>query len=223
MIFRLGMTESARNESVWNGAGSVAAERARRLDAGAALARPPPRAARPRGARRRAAAARRGRRGRRRRRRRRRARRAARPRGHVVVVDAHDDDVVRVVRDRRRERAAPEAEPAHEPEPDPPGAEVALDHGDLREVALRVGDDRRAPARRARSVTIWSRTRPITRAAPPSAGSAKSPARDGCDAHGLLHPLGHLGPRDLADGPPRLSTSSGTKRSRSASRSRSAW
>src|SRR5207248_3141181 len=59
---------------------------------------------------------------------------------HVAVVDADDDDVVRVVRDGGGERAALQARAADEAEPDPTDAEVPLDDGDLREVAARVGD-----------------------------------------------------------------------------------
>ena len=66
--------------------------------------------------------------------------RALRAQRHVAVVDAHHDEVVRVVGDRRRERPRAQPESAHEPEADAAGAVVALDHGDLRQVALRVGD-----------------------------------------------------------------------------------
>ena len=68
-----------------------------------------------------------------------------RPR-HVAVVDPDADDVVGVVGDRRGDRAVPQAEPAHQPEADPAGAEVPLDDGDLGQVALGVGDSR--PSRR---------------------------------------------------------------------------
>ena len=57
------------------------------------------------------------------------------------VVDADDHEVVGVVGDRRRERAGAQAEPAHEPLADAPGRVVALDDGDLRDVALGIGDD----------------------------------------------------------------------------------
>ena len=57
----------------------------------------------------------------------------------VVVVHADGDDVVRVVGDGRRHRAAAQAEAAHEPEADAARRVVALDDGDLREVALVVG------------------------------------------------------------------------------------
>ena len=178
MIFRLGITESARNASVWNGDGSSqpSAARPRRRRG---CARPPRRAAPSRAGRRPAAAAPPARR---------------RPRhddpaaelgepldraGHVVVVHADDDDVVRVVRDRRGERAGAEAEAADEPEADPAGAEVALDDGDLREVALGVGDRVAVIAvgsSTSDSVTIWSGTTPITRAGRRPTGS-RSPMR----------------------------------------------
>ena len=56
--------------------------------------------------------------------------------GHRRVVHPDDDHVVRVVCDRRRERAAPQAESTHEAEPDAARAEMALDDRDLGEVAL---------------------------------------------------------------------------------------
>ena len=59
---------------------------------------------------------------------------------HRGVVDADDDQVVGVVGDGRAERAALEPEAADEAEPDAPGLEVALEDGDLREVARRIGD-----------------------------------------------------------------------------------
>ena len=123
VIFSDGMTDSARNDSVMNGASiatpcsrSSACSASRRLgDVSSGLVA--------RAARRSAAPARRAprRRGRRPGR-----RRAPAPRDraqrHVGVVHAHDDEVVRVVRDRRGERAAAQPEPAHQPEPDAPRA-----------------------------------------------------------------------------------------------------
>ena len=157
MIFSDGITESARNASVWNGDVERAAERRapRRCSArlaattsssGASESRPATgsgssastsRAVDDDDAAADARAA------------------GATARGHRRVVHADDDDVVRVVRDRRGERAALQAEAAHEPEPDPARAEVALDDRDLREVALRVGDrlavrDASAPRRATR-------------------------------------------------------------------------
>ena len=56
------------------------------------------------------------------------------------VVDADAHDVVRVVGDRRRERTALQPEAAHEADADPAGGVVALDDGDLGEVARGIGD-----------------------------------------------------------------------------------
>ena len=67
---------------------------------------------------------------------------------HARVVDADDHDVVRVVRDRGGERPAPQAEAAHEARADAARRVVALDDGELREVARRVGDDAAARDRR---------------------------------------------------------------------------
>ena len=52
-----------------------------------------------------------------------------------LAADAYDDDVVSVVRDRRRQGADRRAEAAYEAEADAAGSVVALDDGDLREVA----------------------------------------------------------------------------------------
>ena len=60
--------------------------------------------------------------------------------GHVAVGHADDDEVVRVVRDARGERAALQPRAGDEAEPDPAGGEVALDDRDLREVALGARD-----------------------------------------------------------------------------------
>ena len=57
------------------------------------------------------------------------------------VVDADGDDVVGVVGDGGGERAARQAEAGDEAAADAAGRVVALDHGDLGEVARRVGDD----------------------------------------------------------------------------------
>ena len=65
---------------------------------------------------------------------------ACRGSGHVTVVHSDDHDVVRVVGERRGERAALEPEAADEPEADSPGPEMALDDRYFGEVALRVGD-----------------------------------------------------------------------------------
>ena len=101
--------------------------------------------------------------------------------------------VVGVVGDRRAERAALEAEAAHEPEPDPAGTVMALQDGDLREVA-RPG--RRPPSRRGRRARADERvgddlvgTRPITRASPPAHGMRKASGR-AADADRVAHPVG---------------------------------
>ena len=62
----------------------------------------------------------------------------------LAVGHADDDEVVRVVRDARRERAALQPRARHEAEPDPARREVPLDDRDLREVVLGARD--RVPA-----------------------------------------------------------------------------
>ena len=137
VIFRCGMTESARNASVRNGVAPVQPRLVCRLVAGAALRddlgerriREQP------GDRQRAL-----------------GENAQSVDGddpaselgesldgerHVPIGHADDDEVVRVVRDARRERAALQPRPGDEAEPDPARREVALDDGDLREVVLR--------------------------------------------------------------------------------------
>ena len=139
VILSDGITDSARNERCWNGASSVqpssraaaasACERSTTSSSGASDEEP--------GDRQRqlrehlgavddddAAAA---------------VREPPHGRRHRGVVHADDDDVVRVVCDRRGDRAALQPEAAHEAEPHPAGAEMALDDGDLRQVALGVG------------------------------------------------------------------------------------
>src|SRR5438552_2875958 len=61
-------------------------------------------------------------------------------RGHRGVVHPDDDDVVRVVRHRRRKRTALQPEAADEAQAGAPGAEMPFDDGDLREVAPCVGN-----------------------------------------------------------------------------------
>ena len=145
----------------------------------------------------------------------------------VVVVHADDDDVVRVVRDRRRERAVAQPEAAHEPEADPAGAEVALDDGDLREVALGVGDDLPVAQRRLLDERLGHDLvgddadhahAPARRAAARSRSVDVGAARTVCLTHS-----GTAGRSISPTGRPRFSTSSGSKRSRSGSTSRSAW
>src|SRR3712207_7351313 len=56
--------------------------------------------------------------------------------------DAHDDQVVGVVRDGGGERALAQPEPAHEAGADPAGGVMALDHRDLGQVPAGVGRGR---------------------------------------------------------------------------------
>ena len=108
-----------------------------------------------------------------------RARRAQR---HVAVGDADHDEVVRVVGDGRRERARVQPEPAHEPEPDAARPVVALDHGDLGQVALgsattwpsSIGGSEPAP------VISWPGSMSITRT---RVGRARDVERDRHRAH----------------------------------------
>ena len=86
--------------------------------------------------------------------------------GEVVRADHHQ--VVMVVGHRARDRPPRQPDALHEAEPDVARAAVALDHGHLEEVALRV---RHAPSRRGPatsrvrcSVMSWSGIAPITRA-----------------------------------------------------------
>ena len=224
MIFRLGITESARNASDWNGDATLRAERVHgrdrrlaRLDHVRRAARSETRPATGSGSSAvtctavdddEAAAE---------------LDEALDRQRHLGVAHADDDDVVRVVRERRGEGAAAEAEAAHEAEADPARAEMALDHRDLREVALRVGRAVASSSSTSDSVTIWPGTRPITRAGPPSHSIAKSSAATGrtrtlCVTHSGTG-VGAIS----STARPRLSTISGTKRSRSGSSSRSAW
>ncbi len=111
------------------------------------------------------------------------------------------------MRDARRERAALQPRPGDEAEPHAAGREVAFDHGDLREVALRVGD--RMPGfhcglsheRLRHDLILDQADRPC----------AATVARDGevrrghrSDADGLAHPLRDLDARDVLDRPAAL-------------------
>ena len=117
-------------------------------------------------------------------------------------------------------------EPADEAEADPAGAEVALDDGDLREVPLGVRDDLAVASRRLFDERLGDDLvgHDADHAHPAARGTQREVARRGRrGADGVLDPLRHRGTLDLADGRPRFSTSSGSKRSRSGRRSRSAW
>lgn len=58
---------------------------------------------------------------------------------HVVVGHAQHDDVVRIVRDRRAERAPLEPSAQDEIESEPTRRQVPLDDSDLRETTRRIG------------------------------------------------------------------------------------
>ena len=126
-----------------------------------------------------------------------------------------------------RDGAVPQAEPAHEPEADPAGAEVPLDDGDLGQVALGVGDGRSSRRRSATSVsasvTIWPGTMPMTRAVSPSChGIRRSPSVIGAIRTVWRTHSGTGAGAISPGGRPAVRTMSGTNRSRSGRTSRSA-
>ena len=126
---------------------------------------------------------------------------------HLGVAHPHDDEVVRVVGERRRERAAREPEAAHEAEPDPTGREMTLDDGDLGQVALEIGAGHAAVARQLLDQRIGhdlARDEPDhpCRAAAPR--NAQILQRDRLQPHRLAHPLRHRGLGDLVDRSPAL-------------------
>src|SRR5229473_27986 len=61
--------------------------------------------------------------------------------GHVGVVDAEDHDVVRVMRDRRRERSTLEPDVGGKAQADAPSGMMAFEDRDLDQVSRWVGDD----------------------------------------------------------------------------------
>ena len=146
---------------------------------------------------------------------------------HVVVAHPDDDEVVGVVRHRRGERAALEPRAGDEAEPDPAGREVPLDDGDLGEAGVGVGDrvavdDDRLALERLRHDLILDQPDRADRGA--VRRDREVGGGDRLHPHGLAHPLGHRAPTGTSSiGRPRLSTRSGTKPTRSGSRSRSAW
>ena len=127
--------------------------------------------------------------------------------GHVPVVHAHDDEVVRVVRHARGERAALEAGSGDEAETDAAGREMAFDDRDLREIAIGVGDgepalDRRLLHERLGDHLILDEA---DRASAPSAPRDREiGGRERRDANRLPHPLRDLDARDVLDRPPAL-------------------
>ena len=134
---------------------------------------------------------------------------------HRGVVGADDDQVVRVVGDGRAERAAAEAEAADEAEPDPAGLEVALEDGDLGEVAGRVGDREPVPGRQ---LVDERRRDDLVGDEPDHARLAAAPRDrqvgrlEPADVDGALHPLRHDDRRDLADRPAALQDALGQER-----------
>ena len=219
VIFSAGITESARNAIVRNGVAPLQPSAARRVGAGAALRdhlverRDREQA----GDRQRALA------------------RTIRPPSTATMPPPSsttrwtaasmsssetpsDDDVVRVVRDRRGERAAPQARSrATKPEPDAARGEVALDDRDLREVARRVGDRDAVLDASARStsdsVTTWSGHEPDhARRPPPFHGTRSRRGRAARCAPTAGPTRARRAARSRRSRRPALSTSSGRKR-----------
>ena len=114
--------------------------------------------------------------------------------GHVLVGHADDDEVVRVVCDRRGERAAPEARAGDEAEADPARREVPLDDGDLGEARLGVCDrlavhDDRLALERLRHDLILDQPDRADRGA--VRRNREIGCGDGLHPHRLAYPLGH--------------------------------
>ena len=146
--------------------------------------------------------------------------------GHVAVVGADDDDVVRVVGDRRGHRALLQAEAADEAEPDAARRQVALDDGDLQEVARRVGDcepvlDGELLLEGLGDDLPFDETDDAR--APPSQGMWKSFTATGSMFTVDLTHSGTSTRGISSTGLPALRTSSGSKRSRSGRSRMSAW
>ena len=127
--------------------------------------------------------------------------------GHVVVVHADDDDVVRVVRDRLRERPGLQPGAADEPDAHAAGAEMPLEHGDLRQVALGVGDDLAVDDGRLLDERLGD---DLVGDDPDHAGAAALPRdaeavrADRSDADGVADPVRHLVARRGLDVPAGL-------------------
>ena len=128
-----------------------------------------------------------------------------RRRRHVLVGHAHHHDVVGVVRVARRQRSRLQPEPLGEPEPDPPGVVVPLDHRELREVAARVGARLAvAPQRFADEGAGHDRARVDADHADGPVGLDREVGRlERPHVHALAHPAGHRRRRDRR-GPPAL-------------------
>ena len=209
VIFRLGITESARNDSVRNGVAPVQPSAARRVVARAALRDH----VGERRVREQAGDGKRALREHARRPRRRRCRRRARPARATAASMSSS------VRRRRRRCCARRARPSTRAR-----RAAGRSRGRTR--------GRRGPVARCRSITaIFARSRSGSATAKPSttvgslderlghdlvgdepdradrasvARSREVVARDRRDAHRLAHPLRHVGPDDLADRPARL-------------------
>ena len=145
--------------------------------------------------------------------------------GHVPIGHADDDEVVRVVGDARRERAALQSRAGDEAEPDPARREVPLDDGDLREVALGARDrlaalDDGLALERLRDDLILDqadRTR-----VPPLHGIAKSAGEIGATRTDWRTQSGISTRGTSSIGRPRFSTVVGWKLTRSGRTRRSA-
>src|SRR6476646_11129489 len=104
------------------------------------------------------------------------------------------------MRDGRGERAALEPESADEPQPDSPRAEVALDHRDLREVPLRVGERLAGMWRDGLDERVGddlAGNDPDHASLPSGPGNAELLRAEGADPHGMANPVRPLRMRDL--------------------------
>ena len=125
----------------------------------------------------------------------------------LTVGHADDDEVVRVVRDARRERTTLQPRARHEAESHPAGCEVPFDDRDLREVVLGARD--RVPAfhdglafdRLGYDLIVDETDRAHRPSAPRDCEVRR---RDRRDPDGLAHPLGNLHGRYVLDRPPVL-------------------
>ena len=127
--------------------------------------------------------------------------------GHVPVGHADDDEVVRVVGHARGERACLQSRACDEPEPDSPGREVALDHGDLREIPGRARDrlaalDGRLTRQRLGHDLILDQADRTHGAAGPR--DREVLRRERRDTHRLTHPVGDLDAWHVLDPGPTL-------------------
>ena len=147
---------------------------------------------------------------------------------HLLVGRAEHDEVVRVVR-RRVEASAPRCSPEPETKPRPdrarsPGAvrSPRSSRGRARD-RLTARPSSTVGSRTSDSVTTCSRTRPIARTEPSLHGIASVEAVTGAIRTDCLTQSGHRDLRHLPIGRPRLSTMSGRRETRSGSTSTSAW